>query len=100
MGLVERDAPGISSKVEMIDVATPYAWWRYTRDYNIAYMGWLMSSEIINSQIKKTLPGGNFYMGGQWVTSGGRVVSSLYSGRHVVRILCHGDGKEFLVVAP
>jgi hypothetical protein len=29
--------PGISSQLEMIDVATPYAWWRYTRNYKGAY---------------------------------------------------------------
>ncbi len=98
---LEARYPGISPQVEMVDVATPYTWWRYTRNFRGAYMGWLMSSEIINAQIKKTLPGlGNFYMAGQWVTSGDGVVSSLYSGRHVVQIICHGEGKEFLVVAP
>jgi phytoene desaturase len=98
---LEARYPGISSQVEMVDVATPYTWWRYTRNYKGAYERWLMSSEIINSQIKKTLPGlSNFYMAGQWATPGGGVVSSLYSGRHVVQILCHRDGKPFSVVAP
>lgn len=98
---LEARYPGISSQVEIIDVATPYTWWRYTRNNKGAYQGWLMSSEIINSQIKKTLPGlGNFYMAGQWATSGGGVISSLYSGRHVVQILCHRDRKLFSIVAP
>jgi phytoene desaturase len=98
---LEGRYPGISSQVEMVDVATPYTWWRYTRNYKGAYEGWLMSSEIINSQIKKTLPGlSNFYMAGQWATPGGGVVSSLYSGRHVVQILCHMDGKPFSIVLP
>jgi phytoene desaturase len=98
---LEARYPGISSQVEMIDVATPYTWWRYTRNYKGAYMGWLMSPEIIRGRIKKTLPGlGNFFMAGQWATPGGGVVSSLYSGRHVVQILCHGEGKTFSVVLP
>ena len=97
---LEAHYPGISSQVEMVDVATPYTWWRYTRNFRGAYMGWLMSSEIINAQIKKTLPGlGNFYMAGQWATPGGGVVSSLYSGRHVVQILCNRDRKQFSIVA-
>jgi phytoene dehydrogenase-like protein len=96
---LEARYPGISSLVEMIDVATPYTWWRYTHNHKGAYQGWLMSSGVINSQIKKTLPGlGNFYLAGQWATPGGGVVSSLYSGRHVVQILCHNDGKPFSVV--
>ena len=58
-------------------------------------------SEIINAQIKKTLPSLlNFYMAGQWATPGGGVISSLYSGRHVVQILCHRDGKPFSIVLP
>jgi phytoene desaturase len=98
---LEARYPGISPQVELIDVATPYTWWRYTHNYKGAYQGWLVSSEIINSQIKKTLPGlGNFYMAGQWATPGGGVISSLYSGRHVVQILCHRDGRPFSVVAP
>jgi phytoene desaturase len=98
---LETRYPGISSQVEIIDVATPYTWWRYTHNYKGAYQGWLMSSEIINARIKKTLPGlSNFYMAGQWATPGGGVISSLYSGRHVVQILCNRDGKLFSVVAP
>ncbi len=81
---LEARYPGISSQVEMVDVATPYTWWRYTHNYKGAYMGWLMSSELINTHIKKTLPGlSNFYMAGQWTTPGGGVTGSLYSGRHV-----------------
>jgi phytoene dehydrogenase-like protein len=48
-----------------------------------------------------TLPSlSNFYMVGQWATPGGGVMSSLYSGRHVVQILCHQDGKPFSIVMP
>lgn len=98
---LEARYPGISLQVEIIDVATPYTWWRYTCNNKGAYQGWLMSSEIINSRIKKTLPGlGNFYMAGQWATPGGGVISSLYSGRHIVQILCHRDRKLFSIVAP
>jgi len=35
---LEARYPGISSQVEMIDVATPYTWWRYTRNFKGAYM--------------------------------------------------------------
>ena len=39
-------------------------------------------------------------MAGQWASPGGGVISSLYSGRHVVQILCDRDGKAFSVVLP
>jgi len=93
---LEAHYPGISSQVEMTDVATPYTTWRYTRNHNGASMGWLPTPEVIMTQIPRTLPGlANFYMAGQWVMPGGGVPPCLYSGCHVVQILCHRDGKPF-----
>jgi phytoene desaturase len=98
---LEAYYPGLSSQVEMTDVATPYTAWRYTRNHQGAYMGWLPTPEVINTQVKRTLPGlANFYMAGQWVTPGGGVPPCLYSGRHVVQILCHQDGKPFSTSVP
>ena len=93
---LEAHYPGISSLVEMTDVATPYTTWRYTRNHQGAYEGWLPAPEVINTRLEKTLPGlANFYMAGQWVTPGGGVPPCLYSGRHVAQMLCHKDRKSF-----
>jgi len=98
---LEAHYPAISSQVEMTDVATPYTWWRYTRNHRGAYMGWLPTPEVINTRIARTLPGlTNFYMAGQWVMPGGGVPPSLYSGRHVVQLLCHRGGKPFSIDLP
>jgi len=93
---IEAHYPGISSLVEVTDVATPYTTWRYTLNHRGAYMGWLPTPEAIMTEVPRTLPGlANFYMAGQWVMPGGGVPPSLYSGRHVVQILCRRDGKRF-----
>ncbi len=98
---LEVHYPGISSQVEMTDVATPYTTWRYTRNHRGAYMGWLPTPEVINTRVKRTLPGlADFYMAGQWVMPGGSVPACLYSGRHVVQMLCHRDGKPFSTSVP
>lgn len=98
---LETHYPGISSQVEMMDVATPYTTWRYTLNSKGAYMGWLPTPEAIMTQIPKTLPGlANFYMAGQWVMPGGGVPACIYSGRHVVQILCHKEGEPFLTSLP
>jgi phytoene dehydrogenase-like protein len=98
---LEAHCPGISSLVEMTDVATPYTTWHYTRNHQGAYIGWLPTPEVINTRIRRTLPGlANFYMAGQWVMPGGSVPACLYSGRHVVQILCHRDGKPFSTSVP
>lgn len=93
--------PGISSQVEMTDVATPYTLWRYTRNYRGAYEGWLLTPEAVSAMIPNTLPGlANFYMAGQWVQPGGGIPSALYSGRSLVQTLCERDGKKFSTVTP
>lgn len=98
---LEAHYPGIASQVEMIDVATPYTTWRYTRNYRGAYMGWLPTPKALTTQIGRTLPGlDGFYMAGQWVMPGGGVPPTLYSGRHAVELLCHHDGKPFVTASP
>jgi phytoene desaturase len=98
---LEAHYPGISSQVEMTDVATPYTAWRYTLNHQGAYMGWLPTPEVITKRVERTLPGlTNFYMAGQWVMPGGGVPPCLYSGQHVVQLLCHREGKPFLRALP
>jgi len=88
--------PGISSQVEVTDVATPYTTWRYTMNYKGAYMGWLPTPQTIMTVMERTLPGlANFYMAGQWVMPGGGVSPSLYSGRQAIQLICHRDKKPF-----
>lgn len=98
---LESHYPGISGQVEVTDVATPYTTWRYTRNHQGAYMGWLPTPAAITTTVSRTLPGlANFLMAGQWVMPGGGVPPCLYSGRHVVQILCHRDGKPFTATVP
>ncbi|TFG33339.1 NAD(P)/FAD-dependent oxidoreductase [Candidatus Thorarchaeota archaeon] len=87
---------GITSQVEMIDVATPYTSWRYTLNHRGSPMGWLMTKKTLMELIPRTLPGlDNFYMAGQWVLPGGGVPGCIYTGRNVIQILCKRDGKKF-----
>jgi len=82
-------------------VTTPYTTWRYTLNHKGSCMGWLPTPDVILTSIPRTLPGlDNFYMAGQWVLPGGGVPPCLYSGRHVVQILCHRDGKPFSTSVP
>jgi phytoene dehydrogenase-like protein len=98
---LEAHYPGISSKVEVTDVATPYTTWRYTLNHRGAYEGWLPTPEVIVTPVRRTLPGlANFYMAGQWVTPGGGVPPVLFSGRHVAQMLCHADGKPLTTALP
>jgi len=98
---LEAHYPGISSQVEVTDVATPYTTWRYTLNHKGAWEGWLITPEAIRTPIERMLPGlANFYMAGQWVMPGGGVPPCLYSGRHAVQLLCRQDRKPFTTTLP
>nr|KXH74230.1 MAG: hypothetical protein AM325_06445 [Candidatus Thorarchaeota archaeon SMTZ1-45] len=93
---LEDQYPGITSQVEMIDVATPYTSWRYTLNDRGSPMGWMITKKTIMELIPRTLPGlENFYMAGQWVLPGGGVPGCIYTGRNVVQILCKRDNEKF-----
>jgi phytoene desaturase len=93
---LEDHYPGLSSQVEVTDIATPFTSWRYNLNHKGSSMGWLMTPKTIMAQIPNALPGlKNFCMAGQWVLSGGSVPGSIYSGRRVVQILCRQDRKPF-----
>ncbi|MFN2240751.1 MAG: phytoene desaturase family protein [Anaerolineae bacterium] len=97
---LESHLPGISSQVEVVDVSTPYTTWRYTRNDRGSWGGWLMTPEAMTKSVGRTLPGlSGFAMAGQWVMPGGGVPACLYSGQHVVQLLCHHDGKPFRTTA-
>lgn len=88
--------PGISSLVEVTDVATPYTTWRYTLNYHGAFMGWLPDASAMKDGYPRTLPGlASFYMAGQWVMPSGGVAAALFSGRRAVELLCRKDKKQF-----
>ena len=97
---LEDHYPGIAGQVEVIDVATPYTTWRYTRNWRGSIMGWLPSPKAMLTAMRRTLPGlRDFYMAGQWITPGGGVPTCIVSGRQAVQLLCKRDGKRFVAAA-
>ncbi len=93
---LENFYSGISTQIEVTDVATPITSWRYTLNDKGSPMGWLLTRSTLTELIPRTLPGlDNFYMAGHWVLPGGGVPGSIYTGRNVLQILCKKDGKEF-----
>ena len=88
--------PGISSQVEVTDIATPYTWWRYTLNDRGSWEGWLITPQAMRTAVSRRLPGlAGFVMAGQWVMPGGGVPPCLLSGQHAVQLLCYDDGKPF-----
>jgi phytoene dehydrogenase-like protein len=97
--LLEQRFPGISSQVEMINVATPMTFERYTGNWKGSFEGWLITPENSNTIMKpmsQTLPGlRNFYMCGQWVEPGGGLPTGIMSGRRLIKTICKKDKLKF-----
>ncbi len=91
--------PGIRQDIEVVDVATPLSYERYTGNWQGSSCGWLLTKETMGMMIQgmsKTLPGlNNLYLAGQWVEPGGSVPLAAMSGRTAVQLICHAEGREF-----
>ena len=85
--------------VEVVDVATPATFIRYTNNWQGSYEGWLPRPGSLMNSIKKELPGlKDFYLIGQWVEPGGGLPPAIMSGRNVTQLICRRDGKDFRVL--
>jgi phytoene dehydrogenase-like protein len=93
LGEIYPDLPG---KVEVINVASPMTFERYTGNYRGSYEGFLFDKQALKTRIPQTLPGlQNFYMAGQWVSAGGGLPSGVITGRNALKIICKKEGKKF-----
>lgn len=101
--LEERYA-GVRQQVEVVDVATPLSYERYTGNWQGSSCGWLLTKSTMQQMLlgmRKTLPGlGNFHLIGQWVEPGGSVPLVALSGRNVIQLLCHAEGRPFVATTP
>ncbi len=94
--LLEQRFPGISSEVEMCDVATPLTLERYTGNWKGSIIGWDITTQTAFVTMPKALPGlRNFWMAGQWVEPGGGIPMVALSGRNVIQLIAKQDRKSF-----
>lgn len=97
--LLDERFPGISSLVEVTDVATPLTFERYTGNRKGSFEGWLITPEnagVILKPMSQSIPGlSNFYMCGQWVEPGGGLPTSIMSARRLIKTICREDKRKF-----
>lgn len=100
VGALEQIWPGISSQVEMSNIATPLTFERMTGNFRASITGWSLTPEQAGANIPKTLPGlENFWMVGHWVYPGGGLPAGVSTGREVIWRQCKKDRKQFVVSA-
>lgn len=68
---LEKQYPGVSEHVEVVDIATPQTTVKYTGVWKGAFEGFLPNVGVVGSTLPMDLKGlGNFTMVGQWVMPG------------------------------
>jgi phytoene dehydrogenase-like protein len=88
--------PDLPSKVEVMDVASPMTFQRYTGNHRGSYEGWMFDKKALTTRIPQTLPGlKNFFMAGHWVSPGGGLPSGVITSRNAMKIICKQEGKRF-----
>jgi phytoene dehydrogenase-like protein len=98
VALLDRRFPGLAGQVEMLDVASPTTFERYTGNWKGSYEGWQVTPNTwsFGKLMRKTLPGlENFYMAGHWVEPGGGLPAAAMSGRNVIQIICKKEKRKF-----
>lgn len=93
---LEQIWPGISAQVEMVNVATPLTFERFTGNWKGSITGWKLTPHQAMAKIPKNLPGlENFWMVGQWVYPGGGLPGGVSTAREVIWHQCKKDKRSF-----
>ena len=95
--LLDKRLNGIKDKIEMIDVATPASFYRYTNNWEGSTQGWLHTKNIMAfTPVGYKLPGlKNFYLASHWNQPGGGLPIAIKSGREVTQLICKENKVEF-----
>ena len=95
LALLEKHYPGISSKIETIDIATPQTTVRFTGVWKGAYEGFMPTSDVLNGLPMELKGLQNFSMIGQWLYPGGGLPPSAQTGKWAIEKLCKARNKSF-----
>jgi hypothetical protein len=94
--LLEKRYPGISSFIEVCDVATPVTDVKFTGVWKGSYEGFMPSSKNLMDSLNPVLPGlNNFYMAGQWLSPGGGLPPAAQTGRWAIQLICKQERTPF-----
>ncbi len=94
---LEKRWPGISKDVEVVDVATPYTYIRYTGNWKGSPDGWYITTDNMRvMQPLRKLPGlEGLHMVGQWTSPFTGTIIAALTGRQIIQLMCKNDGRKF-----
>jgi len=82
--------------VEMIDVATPATYIRYTNNWTGGQISWKATRKTFGKPTTWQIDGlKDFYMTGQWAGTSGGLINVVMMGNHLTQIICKNEGIKF-----
>ncbi len=87
--ILEQKTGGIKEYVEVVDVATPATFHRYTNNWKGSVQGWLPGKNIMaSSPVEFEFPGlKNFYYASHWSMPGGGLPVAIKTARDVAQVI-------------
>ncbi len=94
---LDKRWPGFRQQVEVIDVATPVTYNRYTGNWRGSPDGWYITPDNMRINPIRSLPGlRGLWMAGQWTAPFTGTVQAALTGRQVIQLLCRQDRRRFV----
>jgi len=99
--LLDQRLGGIKDKIEVIDVATPATFQRYTGNWKGSTQGWMPGKNLLaRSPVGFYLPGlKNFFYSSHWNQPGGGLPIAIKTGRDVAKEICKVNKVKFKVIS-
>ena len=86
----------VKENVEMVDVATPATYIRYTSNWTGGQISWKATRKTFGKPTTWQIQGlRNFYMTGQWAGTSGGLINVVMMGNHLTQIICKNENKIF-----
>lgn len=93
---LEEKFGNIKDCMEMIDVATPATYIRYTNNWTGGQISWKATKKTFGKPTTWKIKGlKNFYMTGQWAGTSGGLVNVVMMGNHLTQIICKDERIKF-----
>jgi phytoene dehydrogenase-like protein len=93
---LEEKFGNIKDYVEMVDVATPATYIRYTNNWTGGQISWKATKKTFGKPTTWQIKGlDRFYMTGQWAGTTGGLINVVMMGNHLTQIICKKEGIRF-----
>lgn len=91
----------IAANIDMVDITTPSAIFKFTHHWKGSTLGWMASGDTLLHPLPLQVPTlRNGYLCGQWIAVGGGLPAVVLSGRDAAELICAAENRPFTTSTP